>query len=74
MLPLVYDGIRGIVYSFLCHVNAMVVYIGKKGCIIVCINPLNGIMVELQFKFMPMVCRGMIEKPNSMEESGEWLF
>ena len=48
-------------------------HVFHDGYVIVCISPLYGIMAEQQFKFVAMVCRGMIKKPNSMDESGECM-
>ena len=36
------------------HLNAVAVHVGKKGSVIVCISPLNAIMVEQQAKFVAM--------------------
>ena len=37
-----------------CHLNAVAVHVGKKGSVIVCISPLNAIMMEQQAKFVAM--------------------
>ena len=54
ILPLVYDRIKGMVYSFPVLREWSSVYAGKKGSIIVCISPLNAIMVEQQAKYLAM--------------------
>ena len=54
ILPQVYDRIRGMIYACLYHVNTVAVHIGKKGSVIVCISPLNAIIVEQQAKFVAM--------------------